>query len=150
MKLYFWYLSCKHFPEIAHQYILFAPHFLHLKHIETSALVCFVKRILLDIGLNLRYSLVLQSQTSNFPYSLKKSVSCVKLFSLKNFTLSLNEALKAHFFCFLVNIQSSAVQQKSKKLLCQTTKLLHCTTRVVRTIALFIASQLIFSFQHQW
>jgi len=24
MKLSFWYLSCKHFPEITHQYILFA------------------------------------------------------------------------------------------------------------------------------
>ena len=56
MKLYFWYLSCKHFPEITHQYILFAPLFLHLKHFETSALLCVVKRILLNIGLNLRYS----------------------------------------------------------------------------------------------
>jgi len=39
----------------------------------------------------------------------------VKLFSLKNFALSLNEALKAHYFCFLLLIQSSAVQQKSNK-----------------------------------
>jgi len=29
MKLYFWYLSCKHFPEITHRYILFAPLSLH-------------------------------------------------------------------------------------------------------------------------
>jgi len=65
MKLYFWYLSCKIFPEITHEYILFAPLFLHLKHFETSASLCVVKRILLDIGLNLRYSLLLQS--SNFP-----------------------------------------------------------------------------------
>jgi len=36
----------------------------------------------------------------------------VKLFSLKNFALSLNEAPKAHYFCFLLLIQSSAVQQK--------------------------------------
>ena len=117
MKLYFWYLSCKHFPEITHQYVLFAPLFLHLKHFETetSALLCVVKEILLDIGLNLRYSLVLLSQTSNFPYSLKKSVCCVKLFSLKNFTLSPNEAPKVHYFCFLLPIQSSAVQQKSNK-----------------------------------
>jgi len=115
IKLYFWYLSCKHFPEITHQYILFAPLFLHLKHFETSSLLCVVKRILLDIGFTLRYSLVLLSQTSNFPYSLKKSVSCVKLLSLKNFTLSLNEAPKVHYFCFLLLIQSSAVQQKSNK-----------------------------------
>jgi len=27
MQLYFRYLSCKHFPEITHQYILFAPFF---------------------------------------------------------------------------------------------------------------------------
>jgi len=34
-----------------HQYILFVPLFLHLKHFETSALLCVVKGILLDIGL---------------------------------------------------------------------------------------------------
>jgi len=39
----------------------------------------------------------------------------MKLFSLKNFTLSLNEAPKAHYFLFLLLIQSSAVQQKSNK-----------------------------------
>jgi len=39
----------------------------------------------------------------------------MKLFSLKNFTLSLNEAPKAHYFCFLLLIQRSAVQQKSNK-----------------------------------
>jgi len=105
----------KQFPEITHQYILLAPLFLHLKHFETSALLCVIKRILLGIGLNLSYSLRLLSQTSNFPYSLKKSVSCVKLFSLENFTLSLNEAPKAHYFCFLLLIQSSVVQQKLKK-----------------------------------
>jgi len=99
MKSYFWYLSCKYFPEITHQYILFAPLFLHLKHFETSALLCVVKGILLDIGLNLRDSPVLQ--ISNF-HSLKKAVSCVILFSLKNFILSLNEAPKAHYFCFLL------------------------------------------------
>ena len=86
-----------------------------LSSLETSALLCVVKRILLDIGLNLRYSLVLLSQTSNFRCSLKKSVSCVKLFSLKNFTVSQNEVPKAHYFCFLLLIQSSAVQQKSNK-----------------------------------
>jgi len=105
----------KHFPEITHQYILFVPLFLHLKHFETSGLLCVITRILLGIRFNLRYSLGLLSQTSNFPYTLKKSVSCVKLFSLKNVTLSLNEAPKAHYFCFLLLIQSSAIQQKSKK-----------------------------------
>jgi len=50
----------------------FAPLFLRLKHFEASALLCVVKGILLDIGLNLWHSLVLQSQISNFPYSLKK------------------------------------------------------------------------------
>jgi len=110
MRLYFWYLSCKHFPENTHQYILFAPLFLHLKHFEASALLCVVKGILLDIGRNLWHSLVLQSQIGNFPYSLKKSFSCVKLFSLKNFALSVNEAPKAHSFCFLLLIQHSAVQ----------------------------------------
>jgi len=122
MKLCLWYLSCKHFPEITHQYILFRPLFLHLKHFETSASLCVVKRILLDIGLNLRCSLVLQ--ISNFPYSLKQSVSCVKLFSLKNFTLPLNEAPKVHYFCFLLLIQSFGVQQKSNKTTSPNTKIL--------------------------
>jgi len=120
MKLYFWYLSCKHFPEITHQYILFALLFLHLKHFETSALLCVVKGILLDIGLNLRYSPVLPIR--NFPLT-KKSVSCMKLFSLKNFILSLNEAPKAHYFCFLLLIPSSAVQQKSNKATLPNTKI---------------------------
>jgi len=120
MKLYFWYLSCKHFPEITHQYILFGSLFLHLKHSETSALLCVVKGILLDIGLDLRHSLVLQ--IINFPYSRKKSVSCVKLFSLKNFALSLNKAPKSHCFCFLLLVQSSGVQQKSIKATLPNTK----------------------------
>jgi len=41
-----------------------------LKHFEASGLLCVVKGILLlDIGLNLRYALVLQ--ISHFSYSLK-------------------------------------------------------------------------------
>jgi len=73
----------------------------------------------------------------------------VKLFSLENFTLSLNEALKAHYFCFLLLIQSSAVQQKSNKATLPTSKnFFYCKTRVVRKIAMFIASQYFFSFQH--
>ena len=114
----------KLFPEITHQYILFAPLFLHLKHFERSALLCVIKRIVLGIGLNLRYSLGLLSQTNNFPYSLKESVSCVKLFSLKNFTLPLNEAPKVHYFCFLLLIQSFGVQQKSNKTTSPNTKIL--------------------------
>ena len=68
---------------------------------------------------NLKYSPVLQ--ISNFPLT-KKAVSCVKLFSLKNFILSLNEAPKARYFCFLLLIKSSAVQQKSNKATLPNTK----------------------------
>ena len=104
--------------------------------------LCVVKGILLDIGLNLWHSLVFQSQISNFPYSLNKSVSCAKLFSLKNFTLSLNEAPKAHYFCFLLLIQRSAVQKKSNKATLPNTKsFFDCKTPVVHAIAMFIASQ---------
>jgi len=46
----------------------------------------------------------------------------VKLFSLKNFALSLNEAPKAHYFYFLLLIQSSGVQQKSNKATLPNTK----------------------------
>jgi len=43
MKLYFWYLSCKHFPEITHQYFFCSP----LSSLETaSALLCVVKGVL--------------------------------------------------------------------------------------------------------
>jgi len=122
--------------------IFFTPLSLRLKNFEASALLCVVKGILLEIGLNLWQSLVLQSQISNFPYSLKKSVSCVKLFSLKNFTLSLNEAPKAHYFCFLLLIKRSAVQQKSNKAALPNTKrFFFCKTPVIRAIAMFIASQ---------
>jgi len=86
MKLYFWYLSCKHFPEITHQYILFAPLFLHLKHFEIPALLCVVKRILLDIGLNLRYSLVLQ--VSNFPLTKKRCLLCETIFDAEFYTFT--------------------------------------------------------------
>ena len=86
IKLYFWYLSCKHFPEIIHQYILFVPLFLHLKHFETSASLCVVKGILVDIGLNLRCSLVLQ--ISNFPYSLKKCLLCETIFVEEFYTFT--------------------------------------------------------------
>jgi len=111
----------------------FAPLFLRLKRFEASALLCVVKGILLDIELNLWHSLVPQSQINNFPYSLKKSVSCVKLFSLKNFTLSPNEAPQTHYFCFLLLIQRSAIQQKSNKATLPNTKNIfygrtpHCT-----------------------
>jgi len=61
---------------------------------------------------------------------------------LKKFTLSLNEAPKGHCFCFLLLIQRSAVQQKSNKGTLPNTKcFFYCKTRVVRTIATFIASQ---------
>jgi len=100
-------------------FILFAPLFLHLKHFETFALLCVVKGILLDIGLNLRYSLVLQ--ISNFPLT-KKSVSCVKLFSLKNFTLSLNEAPKAHYFVLCYSFKVLLFSKNQIRLLCQTSK----------------------------
>jgi len=66
----------------------------------------------------------------------------VKPFSLKNFALSLNEVPKAHYFCFLLFIQRSAVQQKSNKATLPNTKcFFYCKTRVVRTIAMFIDSQ---------
>ena len=66
----------------------------------------------------------------------------MKIFSLKKFTLSLNEAPKAHYFCFLLLIQRSAVQQKSNKATLPNTKsFFYCKTRVVRAITVYIASQ---------
>jgi len=66
----------------------------------------------------------------------------VKLFSLKNFTFSLNEAPKVHYFCFLLLIQRSAVQQKSNRATLPNTKcFFYCKTSVVSTIAMLVASQ---------
>ena len=86
-----------------------------LSSLETFWSICITlccKRYIGRHQTNLWHSLVLQSQIGDFPYSLKKSVSCVKLFSMNNLTLSLNEAPKAHYFCFLLLIQPSTVQQK--------------------------------------
>ena len=88
--------------------IFFCSPLFRFKHFEASALLCVVKGTLLDIGRNLWHSLALQWQISNFPYSPKKSASSVKLFSLKNSILSLNEAPKAHYFYFLLLIQPVA------------------------------------------
>jgi len=120
---------------------LYASLFLHLKHFEASALLCIVKDILLSIGSSLRHSLVLQSHISNFPYSIKKSVSCVKLFSVKNFTLWLNETPKAHCFCFLLPIQRSAVQQNSNKAALPNTKCFFTVKLALCVQSLFLASQ---------
>jgi len=84
-----------------------------------------------------------QSHISGFRYSLKKSVLCVKLFLLKNFALSLNEAPKVHYFCFLLLIQHSAVLEKfcCTKTLQNTQSFFYCITRVVLAIAMFITSK---------
>jgi len=56
--------------------------------------------------------------------------------------ISLNEAPKAHYFCFLLLIQRSAVQQKSNNASLPNSKsFFYSKTRVVRRIAMFIASQ---------
>jgi len=81
-----------------------------LSSLETFRNICATLCCKRNTARHRAYSLVLQ--IGNFPYSLKKSVSCVKLFSLKNLTLSLSEAQKAHWFCFLLFIQSSGAQQK--------------------------------------
>jgi len=49
-----------------------------LKHFETSALLWVVKGILLDIELNLTYSLALQ--ISNFPFTKQSCVLCETIF----------------------------------------------------------------------
>ena len=46
----------------------------------------------------------------------------MKIFSLKKFTLSLNEAPKAHYFCFLLLIQLLLFNKNQIRLLCQTPK----------------------------
>jgi len=60
---------------------------------------------------------------------------------LKNFTLSQNEAPKAHYFDFLLLIQRSVQQKSNKAALPNPKGFFYCKTRVVRTIAVFIASQ---------
>jgi len=137
MKLYVWYFSCKHFPEITHQYILFAPLFL-----ETFRNICVTfccEKILLDIGLNLRYSLVLQ--ITNIPYSLKKSLLCEIIFVEEFYTftkrgtetaLFLFSATHSKFWCSAKIIYDYFAKHQN---------FFYCKIRVVRTIAVFTALQ---------
>jgi len=71
---------------------------------------------------------------------------------LNNFTLSLNEAPKAHYFCCLLLIQrSSGVQQKSNKVTLPNTKsFFYCKTPVVRAIATFIAFLVFYISDNCW
>jgi len=74
----------------------------------------------------------------------------MKLFSLKNFTLSLNEAPKVHYFCFLLLIRSCGVQQKWNKATLPNTKtLLLWNSRCAYNRYVYCFTT-IFSFQHQW
>jgi len=74
-------------------------HFLHLKHFEASALLCGVEGMLLDIGRNLRHSLVLQWQISNFPYSLKKiCLLCETIFVEQFYTFTKRGTESALYF----------------------------------------------------
>jgi len=120
-KLYFWYLSCKHFPEITHQYILFTPFFLHLKHFEASVLLCVVKGILLDIGLNLRYSLVLQ--ISNFSYWLKIFLLHKTIFVEEFYPFTKRDDRKHIIFVFCYSFKVMLFSKNHIRLLCQTPKL---------------------------
>jgi len=53
-------------------------------------------------------------------------------------------------FCYSFNVLRSAVQQKSNKATLPNTKsFLNCKTPVEHAIAMFIASQKFFTFQHQ-
>jgi len=98
---------------------LFAPLFLPLKHFETSALLCVVKGIPLDIGLNLRYSPVLQ--ISNFALTKKICLLCETIF-VEEFYIFTKRGTESALFLFLLLIQSSAVQQKSNKATLPNTK----------------------------
>jgi len=68
-------------------------------------------------------------------------VLCETIF-IEEFYTSLNEAPKAHYFCFLLLSQRSAVQQKSNKATLPNTKsFFYCKARVAPTIAMFTAIQ---------
>ena len=78
------------------------------------------------------------------PTKLKIKFFCLlcETIFVEEFALSLKEAQKVHYFCFPLLVQRSAVQQKSSKATLPSTKsFFYCKTRVVRTIAMFIASQ---------
>ena len=64
----------------------------------------------------------------------------MKPFSLNSFILSPNEAPKAHYFCFLLLIQSSAVQQKSHTATLPNTKTFSTVklTLCVQTLCLLV------------
>jgi len=118
MKLYLWYLSCTHFPEITHQHILFDPRFHHLKHVETSAILCVVKRILLVNELNLRYPLVLK--ISHFPYSLKNLSSVWNYFRWRIIHFHWTRRRKRIIFVFCYSFKLLLFSKNQRRLLCQT------------------------------
>ena len=109
----------KQFPEITHQYILLAPLFLHLKHFETSALLCVIKRILLGIGLNLSYSLRLLSQTSNFPYSLKKICLLYETIFVEEFYIFTKRGAESALFFFCYSFKVLLFSKNQIRLLCK-------------------------------
>ena len=100
MKLYFLIFVLQTFSwNHSSIYFVCSP----LSSLETYwsiCVTCVVKGMLLDIELSLWHALVLQPQISNFPYSLKNLYSVWNYLSLKNFTLSLNEAHESALFLF--------------------------------------------------
>jgi len=105
-------------------------------------LLYVVKGILLDIGLNLRYSLGLLSHTSNFPYTLIKICLLCEIIFVEEFYTFTKQGTKNALFCFLLLIQHSAFQKKTNKVTLPHTKtFFQCKTPVVCAIDVFIASQ---------
>jgi len=122
MKLYFWYLPCKHFPEITHQYILFAPLFLHLKHFETSALFCVVKGILLDIG-HVIWDIPSHSNSVIFPTHWKSCLLCETIFNEEFYTFTKRGTKSALFLFSATHSTFCCWALNQIRLLCQTPKL---------------------------
>ena len=102
------------FLKLLTNIFLFVALFLHLKHFETSALLCVVKRRLLDIGFNLRYSLVLLSQTSNFHYSLKNQSPVWTIFVEDFYTFS-KRGTESALFLFSATHSKFCCSAKSNK-----------------------------------
>ena len=100
---------------------------LQLKHFETSALLCVVTGIPLDIGLNLRYSPVLQ--ISNFPLTKKSCLLYETIFVEQFYTFTKRGTeIKRIIVVFCYSFKVLLFSKNQKRLLFQTPKLflLYC------------------------
>jgi len=119
MKLYFWYLSCKHFPEITHQYILFAPLFF-----ETFRNICVTLCCKRKAASQWTLFQIFPSTPNQKNSLLTKKICllCETIFVEEFYTFTKRGTERA-FFVFCCSFKVLVFSKNQIRLLCQTPKL---------------------------